>query len=74
MNKEDVKKYMWPHVHFQKGNQRICAKFLGIANAKHGDKMGNGGVFRLIENDLYTDEFYQYALPIAKKLWSEEVD
>lgn len=70
-SEEDVKRYMWPHLHLPKDNQRICAKFLGLKGVKHGDKIGNGGIFRLIENDLYEEKFYQYALPIAKRLWEE---
>lgn len=69
MNENLVRKYMWPHVH--RGKERICAKFLGLKGVKHGDKVGKG-VFRLIENDLYEDEFYQNALPIAKNIWEEE--
>lgn len=77
VTKEQVKKYMWPHIDF--GKEQICAKFLGHLDHKHGDiveiKFGDEvvrkGVFRLIEANLYTDEFMKAALPLAKEIYTQ---
>lgn len=71
-SEENVRQYMWPHLHKQKNNQRSTASHR--TDLKHGDviKSKDGKIistFRLIENDLYEDEFYRYALPIAKEIW-----
>lgn len=76
MNKfseENIRRWMFPHIHIRKGNVRIY-KTLGLVDfktLKHGDKAGKG-IFRLMEEDLYEDEFYKTALPIAKRIWEQE--
>lgn len=77
--KEMALHYMSPHLHISKNNQRFYNQGINlatglswaeIAKLNHGDKLA-GGIFRLIEEDLYTDEFYTFALPnIIKEEWN----
>ena len=66
--KEHVKQYAHPHIDNGRGGQAFT--FSVPDGTKHGDRV-DGGIFRVIEIGLYEDEFYQYALPIAKELWKE---
>lgn len=72
--KENALRCLAPHIHIPKRNQRIynagIAIFckLDVKTLKHGDRFGKA-VFRLLEEDLYEEEFYRFALPIIKEEW-----
>lgn len=78
-SKENVAKYMWPHLD--------CGKALYAYDDKkrnHGDKRTiiwedsqgkqlskETAVFRLLEANLYDEEWVKAALPVAKEIWEE---
>ena len=71
LTEQQVKQWMHPHIHTKSGARYYCnGGLVDCTGLKHGDKVGSG-IFRVMDNDLYADEFYQEALPIAKRIWGE---
>jgi hypothetical protein len=74
---ERALQWKWLHIDF--GKEQYCAKFacgfagFNINSLRHGDKFnGTKGIFRLIEKDLYDEEFVRQALPLLKEWWEQE--
>lgn len=75
---ENYKKYMWVHFKLD-GNLNECIDanmYLANTNKKpkdfkHGERFGNA-TFRLLETELYEEEFNKKALAYLKGMWSAD--
>ena len=80
VTKENVAKYMWPHLDYGKSQYAY-----NDLRRNHGDKRtivwedSQGKhlsketcVFRLLDANLYDEEWVKEALPIAKQIWEEK--
>lgn len=78
-DKENVRKYMWPHLDRGKSQSSYNNK-----SRNHGDKMiviwedsqgkqlsKETAIFRLLEANLFDEEWMKAALPVAKQIWEE---
>lgn len=76
MTPEKVRPYMWPHL--DTGTVKLSStdpwRDYKTAGYNHGDKIetkAGKAIFRILERDLYQDDWMKEALPIAKQIWDK---